>query len=275
MPFATLRTRAGTRAARIEGDLAVPLNASDVGALLGAAGLGATQGLEVGEPVPLVEADLAPVVPNPGKILCIGHNYREHIRESGVEIPEYPQIFAKFSSSLLGAQDELVLPSVSTKVDWEAELGVVIGRPVRRETPSSARDAIAGYVVVNDVSMRDWQFRTKEVLQGKAFDASTPIGPYLVTPEEIDDASDLEVRCDVDGSTMQCGRTSDMVFTPADLVSYVSQFLTLRPGDLISTGTPSGVGFRRDPQVFLEDGQVLRTTVEGVGTLTNTCRKEM
>ena len=163
-------------------------------------------------------------------------------------------MFAKFASSLIGAHDDLVLPSVSNAVDWEAELGVVIGRRVWRGDAATGAGAIAGYTVVNDISMRDWQNRTTEFLQGKTFDASTPVGPYLVTGDEIGDAADLEVRCEVDGVTMQSGRTSDMLFEPAVVVSYISQFAALVPGDLISTGTPSGVGAGRKPPVFLAPG---------------------
>jgi acylpyruvate hydrolase len=191
------------------------------------------------------------------------------------EAPSYPALFAKFASGLIGAYDDLVLPSVSHAVDWEAELGVVIGRRTRRATPEQARHAIAGFTVVNDISMRDWQNRTTQYLQGKAFDASTPVGPVLVTGDEIGDGADLEVRCEVDGVVMQRGRTSEMIFGPAAVVSYISQFATLGPGDLISTGTPAGVGAGRDPQVFLAPGQVLTTSIEGIGSCVNRCYGEL
>jgi len=190
-------------------------------------------------------------------------------------LPGYPTLFAKFASGLIGAHDDLVLPSVSNAVDWEVELGVVIGRQIRRATIEEARHAIAGFTVVNDISMRDWQRRTTQFLQGKAFDASTPVGPVLVTGDEIGDAADLEVRCEVDGVVMQRGRTSDLLFGPAAIVSYISQFATLCPGDLISTGTPGGVGAGRDPQVFLQPGQVLTTAIEGIGSCVNHCVAEV
>src|ERR1019366_2446959 len=152
--------------------------------------------------VPVAEADFAPVVTQPGKIICVGLNYRAHILETGRELPEYPTLFAKFADTLLGPRDELVLPSVSERVDWEVELGVVIGSPVYRATPEEALAAIAGYTVINDVSMRDWQRRTLQWLQGKMFEHSTPAGPYLVTPDEVGHAADLEVRCEVDGAVM-------------------------------------------------------------------------
>jgi len=260
------------------------LPAPDVGALLSSAASSASassaQGLQAaGELEPtgeleLADASFAPVVPHPEKIFCVGLNYRAHILEMSRDLPSYPTLFAKFASSLIGARDDLVLPSVSHAVDWEVELGVVIGRRVRRATLEQAGEAIAGYTVVNDVSMRDWQLRTTQFLQGKTFDASTPVGPVLVTGDEIGDGADLEVRCEVDGVVMQRGRTSDLLFGPAAIVSYISQFATLVPGDLISTGTPDGVGAGRDPQVFLELGQVLTTVVEGIGSCVNRCVPE-
>ncbi|MQA12560.1 MAG: 2-hydroxyhepta-2,4-diene-1,7-dioate isomerase, partial [Pseudonocardiaceae bacterium] len=160
------------------------------------------------------------------------------------------------------------------QIDWEVELGVVIGTPVRRASPQQADAAIAGYTVINDVSMRDWQRRTAQWLQGKAFEASTPVGPTLVTGDTLNNAADLELRCEVDGHVMQRSRTSDLLFTPADIVAYISQITTLLPGDLIATGTPGGVGAARDPQTFLQPHQVLRTTIEGIGECLNTCVAE-
>ncbi|MGA2529270.1 MAG: fumarylacetoacetate hydrolase family protein [Acidimicrobiales bacterium] len=274
MRLATIRTSDGTHAARLDGDRILVLRAQDLGALLG-------EGIDTGaalEPIAELRSDevsFAPLVPAPEKILCVGMNYRAHIAEMSRETPSYPTLFAKFASSLLGANDDIVLPSVTQAVDWEAELGVVIACPARRVTPEQARDAIAGFTVVNDVSMRDWQNRTTQYLQGKAFDASTPVGPILVSGDEIDDAADLEVRCEVDGVLMQCGRTSDLLFGPAAVVSYISQFATLSPGDLISTGTPAGVGAGRSPQVFLSPGQVMITTVEAIGSCVNRCVAEV
>jgi acylpyruvate hydrolase len=224
--------------------------------------------------IAFTDASFAPLVPHPEKIFCVGLNYRAHILEMSRELPDYPTLFAKFASGLIGAHDDLVLPLVSKAVDWEVELGVVIGRRIRRATLEQAHDAIAGFTVVNDISMRDWQARTTQYLQGKAFDASTPVGPVLVTGDEIGDAVDLEVRCELDGIVMQRGRTSDLLFGPTAVVSYISQFATLCPGDLISTGTPGGVGAGRDPQVFLEPGQVLTTAIEGIGSCVNRCVPE-
>jgi acylpyruvate hydrolase len=210
----------------------------------------------------------------PGKTICVGLNYRSHILEMGRPLPEHPTLFAKFPEVLTGPYDDIELPAVSREVDWEVELGVVVGRPCRRVTPEQARAAIAGYTVVNDVSMRDWQWRTTEWLAGKNFEASTPVGPVLVTPEEVDDARDLEVSCQVDGETVQKGRTSDLLFSPAEVISYVSQFVTLAPGDLLATGTPGGVAAARPDKPFLRDGQVVTVTVEGIGSCVNRFRAE-
>jgi acylpyruvate hydrolase len=207
-------------------------------------------------------------------VICVGLNYRAHIAETGREPPEYPTLFAKFADSLLGARDDLVLPSVSERVDWEAELGVIIGRPLYRATADQAAAAIAGYTVVNDVSMRDWQRRTSQFLAGKMFEHSTPAGPYLVTPDEAGNPADLEIGCEVDGVVMQQARTSDLLFGTAEIAAYASQVITLQPGDLIATGTPGGVGDARKPPVYLRPGNVLRTWIEGLGECVNHCVAE-
>jgi acylpyruvate hydrolase len=274
MRFATIRTGAGTTAARLDGDTLIQLDASDVGELL-AAGDPASAAARVGAaPVPVADADFAQVVTNPSKVICVGLNYRTHIIETGRELPEYPTLFAKFAETLMGPNDDLAIPAVSEKVDWEAELGLIIGKPVYRATAGEAAAAIAGYTVCNDVSMRDWQRRTLQWLAGKMFARSTPAGPYLVTPDEVGDAADLEIGCEVDGATMQQARTSDLLFKPADIVAYASQAITLRPGDLLLTGTTGGVGDARKPPVYLKPGQVVRTYIEGVGECVNHCVAE-
>jgi acylpyruvate hydrolase len=276
MRLATIRTSAGTTAARLDGDALIPLDAADVGELLAAAQAagsdpGAAPVRQGAAPVPLAEADFAPVVTSPSKIICVGLNYRTHIAETGRQMPEYPTLFTKFAETLMGPNDDLVIPSVSEKVDWEVELAVVVGAPVYRATEQQARAAIAGYATSNDVSMRDWQRRTLQWVAGKMFEHSTPVGPFLVTPDEVDHASDLEIRCEVDGEVMQRARTSDLLFSPADVIAYASQAITLRPGDLILTGTTGGVGDARKPPVYLKPGQELRTYVEGVGECVNLC----
>jgi acylpyruvate hydrolase len=275
MRFATIRTDHETTAARLDGDVLIPLAAGDVGEMLAAGGAPPLAAERAGaRAVPAAEADFAPVVTRPGKVICVGLNYRSHILETGRELPEYPTLFAKFAETLMGPRDDLVIPSVSERVDWEVELGVVIGRPVYRATPEEASAAIAGYTVINDVSMRDWQRRTLQWLAGKMFQHSTPAGPYLVTADEVGDAADLEVRCEVDGAVMQRSRTSDLLFSPAQIVSYASQAITLRPGDLIATGTCGGVGDARKPPVYLQPGNLLRTWIEGLGECLNRCVPE-
>jgi acylpyruvate hydrolase len=219
------------------------------------------------------DARLAPVV-RPGKVLCVGLNYRKHIEETGKPIPEHPTLFAKFADSLVGATSDILLPTVSSQTDWEAELGVIIGRAAHRVPVEDALDYVAGYTVVNDVSMRDWQNRTSQWLQGKTFDRCTPVGPVMVTPDEVDHARDLEITCQIGDETVQSGRTSDLLFSPAVLVSYISQFTTLRPGDLIATGTPSGIGNARTPKRFLKPGTLLITRIEGIGELRNRILEE-
>ena len=271
MRFATIRTPDGITAARLDGDVLVPLAAADVGALLADGGGPAAAERAGAAPVPASEARFATLIPQPSKVLCVGLNYRSHILETGRDLPQYPTLFAKFAQTLLGAHDDLVLPSVSDRVDWEVELGVIIGRPIYRATRDEAAAAIAGYTVTNDVSMRDWQRRTLQWLQGKMFERSTPVGPYLVTGDEVGDAADLEVRCEVDGAVMQQSRTSDLLFGPAEIAAYASQAITLLPGDLLLSGTPGGVGDARKPPVYLQPGQTLRTVVEDLGECVNRC----
>jgi len=269
MRLATVRRPDGTTAAaRLDGDELVLLSYPDVIALLAEPGGKEGAARSGGERLALADADLAPVV-RPAKVLCVGLNYRSHIEEMGRAFPDHPTLFIKFADTLTGPYDDLVIPNVSAEVDWEVELGVIVGRPARRVDGTAAAECIAGYTVVNDVSMRDWQWRTQQWDQGKNFEASTPVGPFLVTGDEIGDAADLEVTCKVDGTTMQTGRTRDLLFKPATIVSYASQFTTLRPGDLIATGTPGGVGAGRDPKVFLAPGQVLETAIEGIGACRN------
>ena len=275
MRLTTIRTGDGTRAARVDGDQLVELDAPDVGAVLaqgpvGRRGAAAARGPERDA----ATADYAPVVPAPSKIICLGLNYETHIREMGHDPPDVPTLFAKYTAALIGPHDPIVLPRASTSVDWEAELAFVIGTPVRHADERTARAAIAGYTICNDISMRDWQRRTPQWLQGKTFESSTPVGPVLVTPDEVDDARDLGVRCEVDGEVRQDARTSDLVFDPVAIVQYVSTILTLLPGDLISTGTPGGVGAGMSPPVFLRPGQVVRTVIDGIGALVNECVAE-
>ncbi len=270
MRLVTIRTPNGTQAGRLEGGRVVPLAAPDVAAVLEA---GVDNVDEAGAAIATEAADLAPVIPRPSKILCLGLNYRSHIEEMGAELPKFPTLFAKFPAALIGARDPIQLPEASSMVDWEGELAFVIGRRVRNATADGAAAAIGGYTICNDVSMRDWQWRTTEWLQGKTWDRSTPLGPALVTPDEVGHAADLLLRCEVNGELMQEARTSDLLFKPADIVSYVSTIVTLEPGDVFSTGTPGGVGAGMQPARFLQPGEVVRTSIDGLGELVNECVK--
>jgi acylpyruvate hydrolase len=277
MRLATIRTDRGHRAARIDGDTATVLDASDVGAVLAEPGWADRAAAAAGATLAVADLDYAALIPNPDKIMCIGLNYRSHIAEMrGGEPPAYPTVFAKYRGALIGAHDDIVLPIASTMVDWEAELAVVIGAPIRHGDRDAASAAIAGYAVLNDVSMRDWQNRTMQFLQGKTFEHATPLGPWLVTPDEPGAAPgpDQRIGCTVDGEVMQDSTTADLLFDVPHLVSYLSTILTLLPGDVIATGTPSGVGAGRKPPRFLADGELVVTTISGVGELRNRCRAE-
>jgi acylpyruvate hydrolase len=270
MRLVTVRTQEGTSAGRIDGDEIVILPFADVGALLGSGEGWPTRAGADGPRQPLVGADLAPVVPRPFKVICVGLNYLLHVREGGGEVPSHPTLFAKYADALTGPYDDIVLPAASPRVDWEAELVVVVGRPVRNATEDEAAAAIAGFSIGNDVSMRDWQRRTTQWLQGKTWEGCSPVGPALVTTDEVGSVRpDLAISCLVDGATMQDARTSDLLFDPAHVVAYASTIGTLRPGDLIFTGTPEGVGFARTPPVFIGDGQVVTTRIQGLGEMVN------
>ncbi len=275
MRLVTMRTGNGTRAGRLDGDTVTELPFDDVKAVLASGpDWAATAARATGATRALAGADLAPVVPRPEKIICIGQNYLKHIQEMGAEQPKYPTLFAKYTRTLIGPRDDIVLPAASDNVDWEVELAIVIGRETRHVSEGEALGAVAGWTVFNDVSVRDWQRRTGQFLQGKTFERTTPVGPALVTLDEAGDGSDLTLRCEVDGQVMQDSRTSDLLFKPAELIAYISTIITLDPGDIIATGTPSGVGAGRKPPVFLKPGQTVRAVVEGVGELVNTCVKE-
>ncbi len=270
MKFATIRNANGsTSAVRVEGDTALVLDSADVGSMLAATATGVSVG-EVGS-LPYTDCELAPVVPRPAKIFCVGLNYVSHITEMGRELPEHPTLFAKFARSLIGAADEISLPSGSQAMDFEAELAIIIGAEARNVAVDEAADAIAGFAVANDITARDWQSRTLQWLQGKSLEASTPLGPVMVEAADVDGAADLAITSSVDGELKQSARTSDLLFKPVDLVAYISRIITLEPGDVILTGTPGGVGHARTPPEYLHPGTQVRTEIEGIGALVNTC----
>ncbi len=268
MKLATIRDGGATRAVRIDGDEAVELDGADVGAVLHRDGWAEWAASADGARRPVADLDYAPLILAPDKIFCCGLNYRSHILEFTRELPSYPTLFAKYRSTLCGPYDDIVLPTVTEAVDWEVELAVIIGTRGRGVSAEEAPGLIAGYAVLNDVSMREYQNRTLQWLQGKCFEATTPLGPWLVTADESPGPS-REVVCEVDGEVKQKADTSDLLFGPADLVSYISDIITLEPGDVIATGTPGGVGFARDPQEGLVDGSVMVTKIDGLGECRN------
>ncbi len=209
---------------------------------------------------------LGPPVAGVGKLLCIGLNYRDHAEETGAPIPEEPILFMKSTTSIIGPNDDVVLPRGSLKGDWEVELGVVIGSRARYVDEENALDYVAGYCVFNDISERHFQLEgTGQWVKGKSADTFAPFGPYMVTRDEVPDPQDLHLWLEVDGKRYQDGSTRTMIFSVAHLVSYVSRYMTLVPGDIIPTGTPPGVGLGMKPPVFLKPGNVMRVGIDGLG----------
>jgi 2-keto-4-pentenoate hydratase/2-oxohepta-3-ene-1,7-dioic acid hydratase in catechol pathway len=217
-------------------------------------------------------AELRPLAPlvNPSKLLAIGLNYADHAAETGAELPKEPVVFVKTTNAICGPGDDIRLPPAAPdEVDYEAELAVVIGRRASDVSVADALDYVLGYTCCNDVSARDAQFSGGQWVRGKSFDTFAPLGPVLVTTDDIPDPQSLAVRCVVDGRALQDGTTKDMVFGVAELIAYISRGITLEPGDVISTGTPAGVGFSRNPPVFLRAGSSVTVEIEGIGELTN------
>jgi 2-keto-4-pentenoate hydratase/2-oxohepta-3-ene-1,7-dioic acid hydratase in catechol pathway len=205
----------------------------------------------------------------PQKIVCVGLNYRDHAEEQGVDLPERPLLFAKWPNTLIGPGDPIVIPSLTERVDYEAELGVVMGPQARRVSVENALEAVAGYICANDVSARDLQFGDVQWTRGKSLDTFCPVGPALVPASDVPDPQALGIRAILNGEVMQDSTTANMVFGVAEIVAFVSQAITLEPGDLILTGTPAGVGVFRDPPVRLEPGDEITIEIDGVGSLSN------
>ncbi len=219
-----------------------------------------------------LEAAITPLlapIPRPPKIICIGLNYLDHARESNLAVPETPTMFAKFPTSVIGPGQPIILPKHSTKPDYEAELAVVIGKSGRYIPEASWRDYVFGYTIINDVSARDFQMATSQWMIGKTFDTFCPMGPAIVTADEIEDPHNLGISLSIGGETLQASNTSNLIFNLPKIIAYLSSVFTLEPGDVIATGTPAGVGFARNPPRWLRAGDEVRINIEGIGELAN------
>lgn len=269
MRFVSCRHQGREFAALVDGDQLIPLT--------GVTELGRDTPSDVLEDPPLdragafarSEAVLRPVIPNPAKIICVGLNYRSHIAETGRDDTSYPVLFTKFATSLIGPNDPILVPAESEKVDWEGEIAVVIGREARRVGEHEALEYVAGYTVANDVSMRDYQRKTHQWLQGKTWDGSNPLGPELVTPDEAPAFEDMEMTVMYDDIVVQRSTADLMIFGVAELIATISAFTTLLPGDVIISGTPGGVGDRREPPLYMTPGHRVSVEVTGLGRIDN------
>ena len=217
----------------------------------------------------LASVDLDPVIPNPRKVVCVGINYVKHAEEAGRKVGDYPVIFQRYSETVLAHGKPLLRPKASTHFDFEAELAVVIGKGGSHIDPANAMEHVAGYTCFNDASVRDWQFHTHQYGMGKNFRATGAVGPWLVTADEIPEYRNLTIQGVLNGQIMQEGKLSELAFDVPALIAYISQALPWHPGDILATGTPSGIGFKRTPPVFLKDGDTFDVVVPGVGTLSN------
>lgn len=224
---------------------------------------------QLGAVLALDSVRLAAPIPRPGKILCIGLNYRDHAQETGKPIPERPILFSKFSTAVVGPNEPVVLPRVSSQVDFEAELGVVLGRRAKHVPRERALEHVLGYVILNDVSARDLQYGDGQWQRGKSCDTFAPLGPAIVTIDEIPDPGALGIRLRLNGAVMQESNTRQLIFGVPDLIAFLSQTITLEPGDVLATGTPAGVGCARQPPVFLKPGDQLEVEIDGLGLLAN------
>ena len=215
------------------------------------------------------DAILRAPITRPQKLIGIGLNYKDHIEETKTQTPKLPLLFSMYSNAIIGPEESIVIPPMSKQVDYEAELGVVIGRRARHVSPDAALDYVAGYTIVNDVSARDLQFADGQWLRAKSFDTFAPMGPYLVTRNALGDGDGLAIELRLNGKTLQKSNTRNMIFKVVDLISFISKVMTLEVGDVIATGTPGGVGFVRTPQVFMKSGDIVEIELEGIGVLRN------
>ncbi len=272
LKIATYRGAEGIpRAGLIEGDRVLDLSAAGIPDVIDVAsrGLDGIGSISRGAGTPLAQVRLLAPVPRPPKFICVGLNYRDHALESGMPIPERPTIFSKFSSCVIGPGEPIVLPRSSGQPDYEAEFAFVIGRGGRHIRPKDWRDHVFGYTIVNDVSARDYQMATSQWLMGKTFDTFAPMGPWLVTADEIPDPQSLDISLTIGGETLQSSNTRELIFKIPDLVAFLSSVVTLEPGDIVSTGTPSGVGFARKPPRYLKPGEEVVIRIAGIGELRN------
>lgn len=239
---------------------------------LGADDKTVAQWMKQGRVVALEDARLTAPVPRPGKLICIGLNYRDHALEQGAPVPESPIVFSKFTTSIIGPEDTVVIPPACTQPDFEAELAVVIGRTAKNVARARAYEHVFGYCAFNDVSGRDFQFADKQWQRGKSCDTFAPMGPFVATREEIKDPQGLGIRLRLNGEIMQNSRTDQLIFGVPELVEFLSASITLEPGDIIATGTPPGVGFARKPPVYLKAGDRMEVEIDGLGVLANNVR---
>lgn len=239
-----------------------------------AAGLPAIVAANKSAAVPLAQVKLHAPIPRPPKVVCIGLNYRDHAIESGMAIPTTPVVFSKFSNTVIGPGDTVIVPKNSEKPDWEAELGVVLAKPGRHVSKENAMDYVFGYTIINDVSARDWQLQTSQWLLGKTFDTFCPMGPWIVTADEIPDPHKLRIGLKLNDETVQDSNTKELIFGIPEIVEHLSKVFTFEPGDVISTGTPPGVGLGMKPPRWLKPGETMTVFIEGIGELVNPTRAE-
>jgi 2-keto-4-pentenoate hydratase/2-oxohepta-3-ene-1,7-dioic acid hydratase in catechol pathway len=277
--FATVKTKQGQRAMLVRDGELIDIHQADPNLPAKLSSIikqfdrhrSALQGLVSKETIPAEQAEYLPPVPRPDKIICIGLNYADHAAETGSSVPDLPVVFNKFSGTLIGHRQQINLPPISQQVDYEAELVVVIGRKAKNVRREDAMQCVFGYMCGHDVSARDWQKGKPggQWLLGKTFDTFAPCGPFLITADEIPEPDNLNIRLQLNGKTMQDSNTSNFIFSIDHLISHLSQFSTLLPGDLIFTGTPPGVGVARKPPVFLQHGDVVEIEIEKIGKLVN------
>jgi 2-keto-4-pentenoate hydratase/2-oxohepta-3-ene-1,7-dioic acid hydratase in catechol pathway len=278
MRVVSYRSERGVRAGLLRDDSVVDIwdalggDESSVRELLASGRLAEAAEISGGEPLALERVELAPPVPDPDKIVCIGLNYRAHAAEAGIDPPQSPTFFAKFRNALAAPGATVALPAASAKVDFEAEVAFVVGRRAKDVAESDGLDPVAGYMLLNDLSARDLQFATPQWMPGKVFDGSAPCGPALVTPDEAGPEDRISFSLTLNGEQMQAASTDDLIFSVPALVAHLSRLMTLEPGDIISTGTPAGVGSTREPRVWLKPGDEIAISSPTLGRLQTTIR---